>query len=82
MMFIIGNIGIAGNNDFHLNVWESLGDDGGRHRLLVFAHNGYKGFVLLAYCSIDAFSPSKIVGQFSPDIQGFLWVWGSGCSDM
>jgi hypothetical protein len=68
----ITNIGIAGNDDFPLNAWESLGENGDRCRLPVFAHDGHKGFVLLAYYSIEAFSPSEIFSWVSPDIQGFL----------
>jgi hypothetical protein len=82
MTFIIGDIGIAGNEDFPLDAPESIGDNGDGCRLFVFAHDSRKGFVLLAYYSIEAFGPSKIFSQVSPDVQGFLWAWGSGCSNV
>jgi hypothetical protein len=62
-------MGIAGNNGFPLNSWESIGDNGDRCRFLVFAHDGCKGLVLLlAYASIEVFSLGEISGQVSPDV--------------
>jgi hypothetical protein len=37
---------------------------------------------LLAYTSIEVVGPSQVFSWVSPDIQGSLWVWGSGCSDV
>jgi hypothetical protein len=37
--------------------------------------------MLLAYASVEAVSLRKVLGGVSPDVQGFLWVWGSGYSD-
>jgi hypothetical protein len=37
---------------------------------------------LLAYASIEVVGPGQIFGRVSPDVQGFLWAWGSGCSDV
>jgi hypothetical protein len=68
MMFGTSHIGIVGDDGFHLDTQESLGDNGDGCRLLVFARNGCKGFVLLAYYSIEAFSLSKIFGWVSPDV--------------
>jgi hypothetical protein len=36
---------------------------------------------LLAYAGVEAVSPRKVLGRVSPDVQGFLWSWGSGYSD-
>jgi hypothetical protein len=81
--FVISDIGIAGNDDLSLNVREGLGEDSDGCRLLVFAHDSCKGLVLLlAYTSIEAFSLGEIFRQVSPDVQGFLWAWGSRYSDM
>jgi hypothetical protein len=77
-----GNLGFAGNDDLSLDARESLGDNGDGRRLFVFAHDGCEGFVLLAYSSVEAFGPSGIFGRVSPDVQGFLWAWGSGCGCM
>jgi hypothetical protein len=68
IMFNIGNIGITDNDNFPLNVWESLGENSNGCRLPVFAHDGHKGFVLLPYCSIQAFSLSESFGWVSPDV--------------
>jgi hypothetical protein len=82
--FLFGdtNTLIAGNEDLSLKVREGFGEDGDRHRFLIFARDSRKWFVLLlAYISVEAFSPGKIFGWVSPDVQGFLWVWGCRCSD-
>jgi hypothetical protein len=81
-IFVILDGGFAGNDDLSLNAREGLGDNGDGRRLLVFARDGCEGFVLLVYSSIEAFGPSKIFGQVSPDVQGFLWARGSRCSDV
>jgi hypothetical protein len=81
-VFIILDGGFTGNDDLSLNAREGLGENGDGCRFLVFARDGRKGFVLLAYISGEAFGPSQIFGRVSPDIQGFLRVWGSGCSDV
>jgi hypothetical protein len=36
----------------------------------------------LVYSSVEVFGPSEIFGWVPPDVQGFLWAWGSGCGDM
>jgi hypothetical protein len=77
------DVGIAGEEDLLLNSREGFGDNGNRYRFLVLVHDGCKGLVLLllAYTSIQAFSPGEIFSQVSPDVQGFLWVWGCRYSD-
>jgi hypothetical protein len=74
----------AGNDNLSLNAREGLGENGNGCRLLVFAHDGHKGFILLllAYASIEVFGPSEILVWVSPDIEGFLWARGSGCGDI
>jgi hypothetical protein len=75
-------MGIAIEEDLSLNVRESLGENGDGPRLLIFAYDSCKGLILLlVYTGIEAFSPGKIFSQVSPDVQGFLWAWGSRCSD-
>jgi hypothetical protein len=78
-IFIVLDGGFAGDDDLSLNAREGFGDNGDRCRLVVFARDGRKGFVSLAYAGIEAFGPSEIFGWVSPDVQGFLWAWGSGC---
>jgi hypothetical protein len=68
------------NNDLSLDAREGFRNDGGRRRFLVFACDGHRRFVVLAHVSIEAISPCQIFGWVSPDVQGFLWAWGSGCS--
>jgi hypothetical protein len=80
-IFVIVDGGFAGNDDLSLNVRESLWDNGDRCRLLVFARDGRKRFVLLAYTGIEAISPRQVLGPVPPDVQGFLWALGSGYSD-
>jgi hypothetical protein len=82
--FVIDDPGIAGNDGFPLDAWESLGENGDGCRLLLFAHDGCKGLflLLLAYASVEAFGPGENFGRVSPDIQGFLWAWGSRHSDV
>jgi hypothetical protein len=81
-MFGIGDFGIAGKEDLSLNPREGFGENGDGCRLLVFARDGCKGLVLLlAYASVEAFGPGEIFGWVSPDVQGFLRVWGSRRSD-
>jgi hypothetical protein len=83
LIFIIGDTGSACNKDLSLNTREGFGENGDRYRLLVFARDSCKGLVLLlAYISIKAFGPCEIFSRVSPDVQGFLWVWGSRCGDM
>jgi hypothetical protein len=82
LSFSIGNSVIAGKEDLSLNVREGFGENGDRHRLLVFACDSCKGLVLLlAYTSIKAFGLGEIFSRVSPDVQGFLWAWGSRCSN-
>jgi hypothetical protein len=86
LIFSLGDMGIAGKEDLSLNSREGFGDNGDRHRFLVFARDSCKGLILLlllllAYASIEAFGPSGVFSQVSPDLQGFLWAWGSRCSD-
>jgi hypothetical protein len=78
-IFVVLDGGFTGNDDLSLNAREGLGDNGDRCRFLVFVHDGRKGFVLLAYASVEAFGRSEFFGRVSPDVQGFLWAWGSGC---
>jgi hypothetical protein len=52
-----GAAGFAGNDDLSLDAMESLGDNGDGHRLLVFACDGRKTFVLLAYAGVEAVGP-------------------------
>jgi putative lipase involved disintegration of autophagic bodies len=62
-MFGIGNSGIAGKEDLSLNAREGFGENGDGCRLLVFAYDSCKGLVLLlAYASVEAFSPGGIFG--------------------
>jgi hypothetical protein len=76
-------MGIAGKEDLSLNVREGLGESSNGHGLLVVVHDSCKGLVLLSvHTSIEAFSPGKIFGWVSPDVQRFLWAWGSRCSNM
>jgi hypothetical protein len=86
LIFGLGNMGIAGKEDLSLNSREGFGDNGDRCRFLVFAHDSRKGLILLlllllAYASIEVFSPSGVFSRVSPDIQGFLWAWGCRWSD-
>jgi hypothetical protein len=82
LMFGIDDTGIGGNDDLSLNERGGFGENGDGRRLLVFARDCCKGLVLLlVYASIEAFSPGEFFGQVSPDVQGFLWAWGSRCSD-
>jgi hypothetical protein len=77
-LFRSTNTGVIGKEDLSFNLEEGLGENGNRHRLLGFGCDSCKGFVLwLVYASIEAFRPGEIFGQVSPDVQGFLWVWGS-----
>jgi hypothetical protein len=71
-VFVILDGGFIGNDDLSLNAREGFRDNGDGRRYLVFTHDGHKGFVLLAYASVEVFSPSEIFGQVSPDVQGFL----------
>jgi hypothetical protein len=71
-IFIVLDGGFTGNNDLPLNMREGLGDNGNGCRLLVFACDSCKGFVLLAYTSIEVFGPREIFNWVSPDAQGFL----------
>jgi hypothetical protein len=68
----IGDMGFTGDDDLSLDVRESLGDNGVRHRFLVFACDSHKRFVLLVHAGIEVFGPSQIFSWVSPDIQGFL----------
>jgi hypothetical protein len=82
LVFGIADTGIAGKEDLSLNAREGFGQNGDGRRLLVFARDGCKGLVLLlAYTSVEAFSLGEIFGWVSPDVQGFLWAWGSRCID-
>jgi hypothetical protein len=79
----ITDMGIAGKEDLSLNAREGFAENGDGCRLPVFAYDGCKGLdLLLAYASIKVFSPGEIFGWVSPDVQGFLWVWGSRYSDI
>jgi hypothetical protein len=79
---IFGDVGFTGNDDLSLDARESLGDNGDGCRLLVVARDSCIWFfVLLAYAGVEAISPRKVLGRVSPDVQGFLWAWGSGYSD-
>jgi hypothetical protein len=63
-------------------VREGFGEDCDGRRLLVSACDSCKGLVLLlAYASIEAFSLGEIFAWVSPDVQGFLQVWGGRYSD-
>jgi hypothetical protein len=77
-------VGIAGKEDLSLDAGEGLGDNGDWCRFLVFAHDSHKWLLLLmlAYTGIEAFGLGEIFGWVSPDVHGFLWVWGCRCSDM
>jgi hypothetical protein len=77
-----GDVVFAGNDDLSLDLRESFVDNGDGRRLLVLACDGHKGFVLLAYGSVEVFGPSEISDRVSADVQGFLWGWGSRCSDV
>jgi hypothetical protein len=80
---VVRDGGFAGDDDLSLNAREGLGENGDRHSLLVFVRDSHKGFVLLlVYASAEAFSPSEIFSQVSPDVQGFLWARGSRCGVM
>jgi hypothetical protein len=82
LLFGSTDMGIAGKEDLSLNAREGFGENGDGRRLLVFARDGSKGFVLLlVYTSVEAFSPGEIFGRVSPDVQGFLSAWGSRRSD-
>jgi hypothetical protein len=60
------DMGFTGNHNLSLDVWESLGDNGDRHRLLVFAHDTCIWFfVLLAYAGVEVVSLRKVLGQVS-----------------
>jgi hypothetical protein len=78
--------GLDGIGDWHCNVdnylplsvRQGFRNDGGRCRFLVFACDSHKRFFMLAHTGIEVISPSQICSWVSPDIQGFLWAWGSG----
>jgi hypothetical protein len=69
LIFSFGDSSVAGKEDLSLNAREGLGENSDRHRFLVFARDGRKWFILLlAYTSVEAFSPGKIFGWVSPDV--------------
>jgi hypothetical protein len=73
LLFGSTDTGIAGKEDLSLNAREGFGENGDGCRLLVFARDSCKGFVLLlVYASVEAFSLGEIFGWVSPDVQGFL----------
>jgi hypothetical protein len=82
LLFGSTDAGIAGKENLSVTVREGFGENGDRCRLLDFVHDSCEGVVLLlVYAGVEAFSPGKIFGWVSLDVQGFLWPWGSRCSD-
>jgi hypothetical protein len=56
------------DNDLPFSARRGFRDNGSGHRLLVFAHDSHKRFVLLAYTGVEAISPRQVFGQVSPDV--------------